>query len=281
MGEELGAAGPTDAASLNREGRELLNHGHYEEAIELFSKALTAKPDFYDAYRNRAEAYRNLGRIALAESDMEAWRLAGGQTPRPWHQTWWATAIWLWIPLAVWYGLYVFFAKLRWKERGAVVGTYVGVLVSIVVVAQAGYVSWLFEADESRLPSNDYEKQVVVLVARSRDSLDRLGSQLAELQNDPNLDEPSYLAATRPILLQVRNDVTDIKREWAGLEPPSEALEFHSKGAEYWDFEISAFDEFLEAETEEELASAFVALAGEEQKLGDEFNRLYAELLRE
>ena len=268
-----------DAVSLNSEGCQLLKGGQYEEAIERFSEALRLSPAFYDAHRNRAEAYRNLGRIALAKSDMEAWRLEGAQNPHPWHQTWWATAIWVWIPLVVWYGLYVWGWKLTWKERGAAAGTFIGVLATIFVVSLAGYATGLFGADESSLASNDYEKQVTVLVARQRDIVDKYNTQITELQNDPNLVGRSFVDAAQPIFQEYRTGVVDLKREWAGLEPPSEALEFHSKGAELWDFEIAMAEESLRAETEEELASAEVERLDEEQKLIDEYRRLYEELL--
>jgi len=281
MGTDSGTAQPTDAVSLNSEGCRLLERGQYEEAIALFSEALRLSPAFYDAYRNRAEAYRSLGRTALAKSDLAAaLRLVSKHETRPWHQTWWATAIWLWIPLVVWYGLYVFFAKLRWKERGAVVGTVIGVFATICVAGViVGVVGVFRGSDDSRLASNDYEKQVVVLVSRSRDASDRLGTQMAPLRSDPDLIGESYLARAKPIGEQYRNDMVDLKSQWSLLQPPNEALEFHAKGAEYWDFEIASAENFSRAETEEEYASAYVDGADEEQKLSDEFNRLYTELL--
>jgi len=280
MGKELGTAEPTDAIGLNSEGCRLLERGKYEEAIERFSEALRLSPAFYDAYRNRAEAYRSLGRTEQAKSDLAAaLRLVSKHETRPWHQTWWATAIWIWIPFVFWYGLYVFFAKLRWKERGAVAGILVAVLGTIVVGGSA--VSVNRGSSESHPASNDYENQVLVLVARQRGIVDKFDTQLAELQKDPNLSGRSFVDAVQPILQEYRTGIVDLKREWAGLEPPSEALEFHSKGAELWDFEIAMVEESLRAETEQELTSAEVEHRVEEQKLIDEYKRLYDELLRE
>jgi len=267
-----------DAVSLNSEGCQLLKGGQYEEAIERFSEALRLSPAFYDAYRNRAEAYRSLGRTALAESDLAAaLRLVRRVETRPWHQTWWATAIWICIPFVVWYGIYVFIAKLVWKERGKVAASFIVFLVSFSFgLSESG----VFRDSSESLPaSSDYEKQVVVLVARQRDIVDKFNTQLTELQNDPNLAGRSFVDAARPIFQEYRTGIVDLKREWAGLEPPSEALEFHSKGAELWDFEIAMTEECLRAETEQELASADVERLDEEQKLIDEYRRLYDELL--
>lgn len=53
---------------------------------------------------------------------------------RPWHQTWWAATIWLFVPLVVWYGLYVVIAKLTWKGRAMTVGTVLSVLILVGVI---------------------------------------------------------------------------------------------------------------------------------------------------
>ena len=261
-------ASGTNAETLNSEGRKLRDEGRYEDAIELFSRAIAVDAAYYEAYVNRAEAYERMGQFARAAADLaKAAKLHEG---RPWHQTWWAAAIWIWIPLVFWYGLYVFFAKLRWKERGAVAGIVVGVLATLFVGAVA--VAVYRGSSESRLASNPYEKQVVVLVATERDIIGKFTTQLAELNN-------SSLDAAQPVIREYRTGMVDLKQQWAALQPPKEAIEFHAKGTELLDFEIALTDKFLSAKTEREYATVYTENVDEENKLLGEFNSLYQDLL--
>lgn len=268
-------ASGANAETLNSEGRKLRDDGRYEDAIALFSRAIAVDAAYYDAYVNRAEAYERTGQFARAAADLA--RAAKLHEGRPWHQTWWAAAIWIWIPLVFWYGLYVFFAKLRWKERGAVAGIVVGLLATLFVGGVA--VTVYRGSSDSRLASNDYEKQVVVLIATSRDIADKASRKATDLRNDPSLAGQSYIAANRPVLQEYRASVMDLRSRWAALQPPSEAMEFHAKGTEYWDFEIATTDEELSAKTEQELATVYTERVDGETKLNKEFYSLYQDLL--
>lgn len=64
-----------EAFAKSDEGALLLESNDYEGAIDLFTEAIALKPDFVDAYRLRAEAYKNLGRHEDADSDLKT--LAG------------------------------------------------------------------------------------------------------------------------------------------------------------------------------------------------------------
>jgi tetratricopeptide (TPR) repeat protein len=261
---------------LNGQGRQLVQQGRYAEAIEVLTSAINVNPFNQEAYLNRAEAHQRLGHFSEATRDLaEAAKLTRGD--RPWHQTWWAAAIWIWIPLVFWYGLYVWGWKLNWKERGIVAGTVVGVFATIVVGAVA--VGVYRGSSESRMASGDYEKQVVVQVASSRDITDKFGTQLTKLTNDPNLMGRSLIDAAQPILQEYQTGMVDLKRRWATLQPPTEAVEFHTKGAEYFDFEIAMANEALSARTEQELMTVYTEHVDEEDTLSGEFDSLYQELL--
>jgi hypothetical protein len=58
-------------------------------------------------------------------------RPATASVRRPWHQTWWAAALWTWIPVLWLYGVYVLVARLSWKERAAAALT---ILASVPLV---------------------------------------------------------------------------------------------------------------------------------------------------
>ena len=66
-----GAVAKADAFAKCQQGADLLEDGDYEGAIERFTGAIALKPDFVDAHRRRADAYRNLGRQEDAAADME------------------------------------------------------------------------------------------------------------------------------------------------------------------------------------------------------------------
>ena len=60
-----------DAADRLFEGQRLFRAGDYNAAIAEFSAAITIFPNYPDAYRHRAEAFRHLGMEELAEADLE------------------------------------------------------------------------------------------------------------------------------------------------------------------------------------------------------------------
>ncbi len=60
-----------DAAIRLQHGRQLLNQGRFEEAIKEFTAAEAVRPDDEALYRNRAEAFRQIGRDRHAEFDNE------------------------------------------------------------------------------------------------------------------------------------------------------------------------------------------------------------------
>ena len=61
-----------DSIRKNIEGTQLLSTGDDEGAIVAFTEALELNPGFDGALRNRARAYRNLGREQEAVADLSA-----------------------------------------------------------------------------------------------------------------------------------------------------------------------------------------------------------------
>lgn len=61
---------PDYAFAYYGRGRCLTDLGRYREAVEEFSKAIERMPVFTDALNRRAELYRRLGEVKLAEADM-------------------------------------------------------------------------------------------------------------------------------------------------------------------------------------------------------------------
>jgi len=60
----------------------------------------------------------------------------------PWHQTWWASLVWSFLPIMSWYALYIFGWKLAWNERGKYFLALAGLWAVIVVVAWAVEPFW-------------------------------------------------------------------------------------------------------------------------------------------
>ena len=56
------------------EGIRQLECGDYEGAVAAFTSVIAVNPDLLQAYRDRAEAHRGLGRIEEAEADEEKGR---------------------------------------------------------------------------------------------------------------------------------------------------------------------------------------------------------------
>jgi len=281
---------PTDAGSLIIRGWRLVWGGQYEEAVELFSRALRADPTLEHAYRNRAIAYRHLGRTDLAEADIAAAQrlreaeIAAAQRVRsqalerlPWHQTWWAAAIWLWIPLIFWYGIYVFIAKLTWKQRGATAGTFVGVLATIFIVSFA--VALSRGQDELPLASTDYEREAARLFAASRDLTYAYESELDEVYGNPDLVGPALVQAVRPVFAEYRDGLVDIQTRWNRLDPPEDARRFHREASEFWQFEIDFADAVMQAQSEEELTDIYLEWSDEEERRASQVDSMWQELL--
>jgi len=217
-------------------------------------------------------------RYVFRRADTAAAQRLGGEAfaTRPWHQSWWAAAIWIWIPLIFWYGIYVFIVKLTWKQRGATAGTVAGVLATISAVT---FALAFFRGSESFLAEGAYEKDVVVLVARSRDISDNFSTQYNALYSDPNLSGASLLAQAKPVFETYRNGMAGLQEQWNALNPPTDALAFHQKASEYWAFELSLIERCLTARSEEELYSLFMAASDDEERLYAELQRLYENLL--
>lgn len=61
---------PDYAFAYHGRGRCLTDLGRYREAVEEYTKAIERMPVFTDALNRRAELYRKLGEVKLAEADM-------------------------------------------------------------------------------------------------------------------------------------------------------------------------------------------------------------------
>ncbi len=72
--QEKGSAGPVQTDKMatvkNDEGLRLLSAGDYQAAITAFTEAIDREPTLQSAYRNRAQAYRRLGRLDEADADL-------------------------------------------------------------------------------------------------------------------------------------------------------------------------------------------------------------------
>jgi tetratricopeptide (TPR) repeat protein len=60
-----------EARHLYKQGLQLLNAERYVEAIEFFTKAIKFDPEFSDAYSNRGELYKLIGRLIEGNTDLE------------------------------------------------------------------------------------------------------------------------------------------------------------------------------------------------------------------
>ena len=60
-----------EAVAAVEEGRRLLDAGDATAAIDQFTSAITNEPDFVEAYRARADAFRMAGNESEAAADME------------------------------------------------------------------------------------------------------------------------------------------------------------------------------------------------------------------
>ena len=64
-------ADPKSAALHNQRGRELLNHGQYQQAVDELTAAIEAQPDFALAYNARGFTYHMLRDTAHALADLD------------------------------------------------------------------------------------------------------------------------------------------------------------------------------------------------------------------
>ena len=62
---------PKSAALHNQRGRELLNQGHYPQAIDELTAAIEAQPDLALAYNARGFAYHMIHDTAHALADLD------------------------------------------------------------------------------------------------------------------------------------------------------------------------------------------------------------------
>ena len=60
-----------DPVKKNDDGLRLRQVGDIEGAVEAFTQAITLNPNFESAYRNRAEAFRRLGKTDQATGDLD------------------------------------------------------------------------------------------------------------------------------------------------------------------------------------------------------------------
>jgi tetratricopeptide (TPR) repeat protein len=59
-----------DAETYDKQGREYADEGEYSQAIEAFTKAIEADPEYADAYNNRGNTYRKNGDLDEALADL-------------------------------------------------------------------------------------------------------------------------------------------------------------------------------------------------------------------
>ena len=71
-----------EAAFYNKRGVACRRAGSYEHAILYYNQALAIKPDFAEAFNNRATAFYFLNKYDQAWADIERCERAGG-TPNP------------------------------------------------------------------------------------------------------------------------------------------------------------------------------------------------------
>jgi tetratricopeptide (TPR) repeat protein len=63
-----------EARHFHRQGLKLLHAERYPEAIEFFTRAIELDPEFSDAYTNRGELYKLMGRLIEGNTDIETAR---------------------------------------------------------------------------------------------------------------------------------------------------------------------------------------------------------------
>ena len=68
---EAAPASPTAAAEAFRKGNALQGMARFDEAITCYERAISLKPDYMEAYRNRGNALKKLGRLVEAVASYE------------------------------------------------------------------------------------------------------------------------------------------------------------------------------------------------------------------
>jgi hypothetical protein len=134
---------------------------------------------------------------------------------RPWHQTWWAAAIFIWLPIIFWYAIYVWFAKLSWKERGAATGTLVGVVATLLIGA---FVLGAFERQED-------ERRFDEFFAVASEAYAEQAAEQAQIDSTFGFCTGSWLSATADNLIAYSGRVVTL-RDTVTL---SEEMEGHLK----------------------------------------------------